>query len=58
MKAKFKKGDVIYFTKQPYVTRVIYAVFKNHYEWKYEFSEEIFDSRNSSDPLLINWKLK
>jgi len=63
---KFKKGDIIYMICRDWhiIYREIIESKKNYYLWRYpdlpkgNKSENIFDSRNSSDPKLeCGWKL-
>ena len=58
----FKKDDVIVSFAFEGVERQIISFEGTYYLWKYPDiktdHENIFDSRNSTDPLLVNWHLK
>lgn len=58
----FSKGDIIINKRYPNTERRVVAVFISGYLWEYldtiSGDNNLFDSRNSTDPNLINWELK
>jgi hypothetical protein len=62
MTTNFQKGDIVVTYLWPGVEREILERHEDYYIWCYpelpKDENNIFDSRNSTDPELVMWKLK
>lgn len=58
METNYKAGDILINKRFDNVEIEIVKRNKNYYLYKYTETEEILDSRNSSDPERCHWKLK